>query len=75
MVKWIEFEILSKTERAKTYSWLVRAIQGEVVIGIIKWYSSWRTYAFFPKENTIYEDDCLQDIANFIKEQMKARTK
>ena len=73
MAKWIEFEVLSKTEKTKTYSWLVRATQGGVVIGIIKWYSGWRTYAFFPKENTVYEDDCLIDIANFIREKMNSK--
>ena len=73
--KWIEFELLPQIDNKKTKIWMVRATQGGVYIGEIKWYSGWRTYAYFPIENTVYEDDCLRDIANFINEQMKARAK
>ena len=37
-----------------------------VELGEIKWYASWRRYAFYPKENTIHERDCLRDIAQFL---------
>jgi len=44
-------------------------------LGDIKWFNKWRSYAFFPEEETIYEDDCLVEIADFIKKLMDERKK
>ena len=71
MSKWIKFVSCPKRKRI-TNIWEVQSLMG-AGIGSISWYSAWRTYAFFPYDDTIYEDDCLLDIANFIKEQMEKR--
>ena len=35
-------------------------------LGIIKWYPSWRGYAFFPEIATAFNKTCLLDIVDFI---------
>jgi len=72
--KWIYFRLLfDKDEKHKTQVWGIMAKDGTFELGGIKWFGRWRTYAFFPNSNTIYEDDCLIEIANFIKRLMDER--
>ena len=73
MPKWIEFEHYPPKKDKKTSLWIVKAKEGGVSLGLIKWYGAWRTYAFFPANDTIYEDDCLRDIAQFIEDRMHER--
>jgi hypothetical protein len=63
--KWISFVITSAT--GKTCRWMVLA-QGGGCLGVVKWYSGWRRYCFFPEMGTLYEQDCLLDIAAFCEE-------
>jgi len=37
-------------------------------LGWIKWHTGWRRYAFYPEENTYYEEVCMKDIAGFLEE-------
>lgn len=37
-------------------------------LGDVKWFSTWRRYAFYPGRLTVYEPTCLRDIAAFIDE-------
>jgi hypothetical protein len=37
------------------------------VLGLIKWYPSWRQYCYFPTVQAVYSAGCLDDIANFIR--------
>lgn len=73
MSKWIEFEHCPPKEGKKTSLWIVKNKESCTTIGLVKWYSAWRTYAFFPANDTIFEDDCLYDIAQFIKDKMTER--
>jgi hypothetical protein len=34
-------------------------------LGWIAWFPKWRKYAFYPKPNTVYEQVCLREIADF----------
>ena len=36
------------------------------VLGVIKWFPSWRQYAFFPEINTLFNKTCLLDIVAYI---------
>ena len=73
MSKWIEFEHYPSKEGCKTSLWIVKTKEDSIPLGLIKWYGAWRTYAFFPANDTIFEDDCLRDIAQFIEDRMKER--
>lgn len=35
-------------------------------IGEIKWYSPWRKFCFYPDKNTVWCDECLKEIMNFM---------
>lgn len=35
---------------------------------MVKWYGGWRKYAFFPYADTLFEQDCLRDIAKMLDE-------
>lgn len=37
-------------------------------LGRIRWFGRWRKYAFEPAPNTIFEQDCLRDIAAFCED-------
>jgi len=68
--KWIEFiEIfdIEKTSR-KTKIFSVKSKCSGCELGVIKWYTKWRHYCFFPttKISTVHSDRCLLLISNFI---------
>lgn len=48
----------------KTKVWIVRSKDYED-LGTVKFYGSWRCFAFFPLDHTLFEHNCLWDIADF----------
>ena len=66
MSKWIKFQQAGDTRKTKV--WDVVTKDGQTLLGQIRWYPSWRKYSFFPFGNTIYENICLRNIAQFIEE-------
>lgn len=72
MPKWIRFDGLGSSKSGKTQIWHVVAIRHKIAdteqslaLGKIQWYGPWRKYCFFPFRNTIFEQTCLTDIAQF----------
>ena len=53
--------------RYKTKAWAVRTKYGES-LGTVAWYSPWRQYAFRPEALTLFEQDCLRDLAQFMED-------
>ena len=51
--------------KPRTKVWWVLSKYDNVQLGWIGWFSTWRKYAFYPKENTVYEQVCLREIATF----------
>ena len=45
----------------------------ETLLGVIKWFGAWRQYCFFPKENTLYNNECLKDIKEFLEKLNKEK--
>lgn len=70
--KWIEFEELSQI--GKTQRWRVNSIGAED-LGTIKWHGAWHQYAFFPAPATLFERQCLRDIADFCESETGKRRK
>lgn len=70
--KWIHITFLSESKTGRTNIYEVIA-DTDYFLGKIKWYAPWRKYAFFPDNDTLYEQDCLKDIANFIEKIMIER--
>ena len=54
---------LGKTEVWHIYS----NNQKETLLGVIKWYSSWRQYVLEPEPDCIWSWDCLKEVSDFIK--------
>lgn len=63
--KYIEFVKIDVSDSGKTDIYGVRTKDGAETIGVISWFGRWRCYAFTPKEDTVFEKQCLRDIANF----------
>lgn len=76
--KWIEMREYPTPPSRKTKIWNVVTKEGAKILGDIKWFARWRCYGFFPAEGTVYEHNCLWDIADFCSNQTaehKARRK
>ena len=71
MAQYIDFVLAE--EGKKTNIWDVVTAEKCEELGVIKWFSRWRKYSFFPLGGTVYENICLKDIAEFIEEQMRER--
>jgi hypothetical protein len=69
MAKHIEF--VEGPSKPKTKTWKVIAKDGNIVLGYVGWFGRWRCYTFFPEPNTVFEQTCLRDIADFMKSQTK----
>lgn len=67
--KWIRFDLLDST--GKTNRWQVVTLDGSVVLGSVHWFGRWRGYAFFPLIGTVFEHQCLRDIADFCEHKTK----
>ena len=63
-----------KYEGKKTFNIDVLNKDG-VTLGIIKWNSGWRRYAFFIASGTFFDSECLKDITNYIDQLMVDRKK
>jgi hypothetical protein len=59
------------TPKPKTKTWNIVSKENGSELGWIGWYSQWRKYAFFPNEQTLYEEKCLREIAQFLQEATK----
>lgn len=70
MSKWIKFDEIPNP-KGKTKRWAIRTLDGET-IGAVYWHSPWRKYIFHPLPGTIWEQDCLRDVASFLIEETVA---
>lgn len=69
------FESAGKSTSGKTERWVVYSrtenngveVRG-APLGWVCWYARWRKYTFQPIEGTVFEQDCLRDIASFLIE-------
>jgi len=64
--KWIEIIDYGVSKSGKTKIFRVMTKDG-TPLGEIKWNCGWRKYWFLPLTDTGYEEDCLIDIADFLK--------
>jgi hypothetical protein len=78
MAEWCKFQASGPSKSGKTLLWTVVTYASKdgdgsfTELGIVKWYGAWRKYAFFPAPQTLYEHDCLRQIADFCERETKA---
>ena len=82
--KWIKFAEIGSLPGHRTNIWeVVTADLGtgsKHSLGEIRWFGRWRKYCFYPRTDTLFEQTCLRDIADFCglvtaKQMMTARQK
>jgi hypothetical protein len=66
--KHVGFSVSGKTTEHK-----VTNLDG-IELGMIKFKATWRKYCFYPVANTVYDNNCLKEIMDFIDLQMRQRT-
>jgi hypothetical protein len=62
----------SRGYQRKTNIYVVMAKDGNIKLGEIRWFGRWRKYCFYPWSETIYEETCLRDIADFLTQETAA---
>jgi len=61
---WIKFQNRGPQRGNVTNDYEVLTSDGRQ-LGWIRWFASWRQYAFYPGVETLYEESCLRNIAAF----------
>lgn len=72
---WISFKLNDRRLKAKTDTWEVWSLDEAMHLGQIRWLSPWRKYCFFPASETIWEEDCLRFVAEFIESETEKHRK
>jgi hypothetical protein len=70
---YLDFEDKGTSASGLTRRWVVKSKAGGILLGWIEWHAQWRRYWFCPINNTGFDAACLQEIADFLKEQMALR--
>ena len=60
-------------DKTKTSVWSCRTNREKSELGLVKWYSAWRAYCYFPTVQAVYSSGCLSDIRDFIGTLMAER--
>jgi hypothetical protein len=64
MKKWLTFEETILDPPRKTKRW--RVYCNADYLGDIKYHNAWRQYVFAPMHYTIFHNDCLAEIVEFL---------
>ena len=62
--EYLEFYLIEKKPKTNVYG--VSSKKHQTLLGTIEWYGNWRCYCFFPFAQTIFNQQCLNDIILFI---------
>lgn len=52
----------------KTKIWEITTKDRKSLLGLVKWYAPWRKYTFFPTQGSLFDNACLLELAEFVKE-------
>lgn len=74
-MKWIDAYECGTSPSGKTRIWEIGTREAGILLGYVKWHAPWRKYAFFPVNNTLYEPDCLRDLADFCEQATQTHRK
>lgn len=66
-MSYLQFRDVSEYYEIKTKRIEIESLSGPQ-LGVIKWYSPWRKYCFFPFDSTIFDISCMDEIQDKIKE-------
>lgn len=72
-MKYMKFNEVDSSDR-KTKIFIVNTRYDDR-IGVIRWFSSWRKYCFYPDPSTLWDTGCLSEVIEFIDKLMEERKK
>lgn len=64
---YLHFKEMPVKKGMKTRIVNVYSLNGSESLGEIRWFPKWRKYVFFPAADTIYDPDCLEELAEKIR--------
>lgn len=70
--RWLDFRLQPGVPGRSTSKFNVHNVITGTVLGYIAWYPSFRKYAFYPVPETVYDAECLEDIAAKLRELMES---
>ena len=71
-MSYLLFVYKGTSDSGKTKRWVVQNRQTDGLLGWIEWKASWRKYCFYPVNSTGFDEACLEEITNFLADQMIA---
>jgi len=69
----LKFINAGQSASGKTQVWGVLSVHSGHLIGAVKWYGRWRRYVIYPQDGTLFDAECLSEIAAFLSTQMEMR--
>ena len=73
MSSYLAFRELQDTGKTKVYG--VASVRHGDRLGLIRWFGRWRQYTLEPAAGTIWNKDCLKEVADFLDQLMAERKK
>lgn len=67
--KFLRFVETEVPKTFKTKVWDVTTLDRNGLLGQIRWFAQWRKYTFYPTATTLFDFDCLTEIAEFVKKE------
>lgn len=65
----VRFAEVEAPKNFKTKIWDVTTLDRSGLVGQVRWFTQWRKYVFHASANTIFDFDCMTEIAEFTKKQ------
>lgn len=69
MDKYLIFKQIPYEGKTKRFE-VISKLHGNI-LGRISWYGAWRQYIFSPSYPTVWNNNCLKDIINFLEQLRK----
>lgn len=63
----LEFKMHQLIAGMVTHRWTVKNAKDQLELGFIGWHSGWRRYVFEPKDETVFDSECLMELAEFLQ--------
>lgn len=64
--KYITIKEHGTSKTGVTRIWIVENTRSKYIVGSIMWHGAFRKYCFFPNNDTLFDADCMQMIADFL---------
>lgn len=72
-MSYLQFEPREPEGKRKTVIVDVVSVSSGTTLGEIRWHGPWRQFCFFPTPHTLFNKDCLREIADECSERTAAR--